>query len=81
MTNKPQEILIDSYDYPLPQERIASHPLAVRDACRLLVHNPDGSLSHHIFRELPDLFPADAVLVYNNTRVINARIKFRKTTG
>lgn len=81
MTNKPQEILIDSYDYPLPQERIASHPLAVRDACRLLVHNPDGSLSHHIFRELPDLLPADAVLVYNNTRVINARIKFRKITG
>ncbi|MDE6300695.1 MAG: S-adenosylmethionine:tRNA ribosyltransferase-isomerase [Muribaculaceae bacterium] len=81
MKQNPQEILIDSYDYPLPQERIASHPLARRDACKLLVHKPDGSLSHHIFYDLPELLPADALLVYNNTRVINARMKFRKDTG
>lgn len=70
---------IDDYDYPLPQERIASHPLAVRDACKLLVRGADGAISDHVFSELPDLLPDDAMLVYNNTRVINARLRFRKS--
>lgn len=81
MNQNPQEILIDSFDYPLPQERIASHPLAQRDACKLIVHRENGMVEHHVFSELPELLPEDALLVYNNTRVINARMKFKKDTG
>lgn len=72
------DINIDDFDYPLPDERIARHPLPQRDACRLLVRRSDGSLSHHIFNELPSLLPSGAMLVANNTRVINARLRFRK---
>ena len=75
-----KELLIDSYDYPLPQDRIAQHPLAQRDACKLLMWR-DGVMSEKVFSELPGLLPPDAVMVCNNTRVINARLRFRKSTG
>lgn len=76
----PREISIDQYNYPLPDERIARHPLAKRDSCRLLAS--DGhTLDDYIFSDLPSLLPADAMLVYNNTRVINARLRFSKSTG
>ncbi len=73
-----REIHIGDYDYPLPDERIAKHPLAERDKCLLLVRQPDGTLSTRTFAELPALLPDDSMLVYNNTRVINARLRFRK---
>ncbi len=76
-----KSIQIDSYDYPLPEDRIAQHPLAVRDACKLLVHEPEKGNSDHIFKDLPELLPDNTLLVYNNTRVINARLRFRKQTG
>lgn len=76
--NEIRDIRIDRFDYPLPDERIAKHPLAERDRCLLLVKDPEGNLSTHIFNELPDLLPAGSMLVYNNTRVINARLRFRK---
>lgn len=72
------DIDIAQYDYPLPDERIAKHPLAERESCLLLVRHHDGTLSTRHFAELPQLLPADAMLVYNNTRVINARLRFRK---
>ena len=74
----PQEISIESFDYPLPDGRIARHPLAERDRCRLLVRNADGTLSTHVFNEVAELLPQNAMLVCNNTRVINARLRFRK---
>lgn len=77
----PQEITIEQFDYPLPESRIAKHPLAERDRCKLLVHNVDGALQDRVFNELPSLLPADSMLVYNNTRVINARLRFRKESG
>lgn len=77
----PQEISIEQFNYPLPDERIARHPLADRDKCRLLVRRADGSIEDHIFSELPGLLPAGSMLVYNNTRVINARLRFRKESG
>ncbi|MDE5634999.1 MAG: S-adenosylmethionine:tRNA ribosyltransferase-isomerase [Muribaculaceae bacterium] len=77
--NDPRNISIEAFDYQLPQERIASHPLAVRDACRLLVRSHDGVIGDHVFAELPSLLPPDSMLVYNNTRVINARLRFRKS--
>lgn len=80
--NDPRDIKIDSYDYPLPDERIARHPLAQRDACRLLVyHRGDEAADDRFFSELPTILPKGAMLVYNNTRVINARLRFHKSTG
>lgn len=74
----PADIRIDDYDYPLPDERIALHPLAERDSCKLLCLNDKGEVTDHIFAELDILLQADSMLVYNNTRVINARMRFRK---
>ncbi|MDE5608682.1 MAG: S-adenosylmethionine:tRNA ribosyltransferase-isomerase [Muribaculaceae bacterium] len=73
-----RDITIDEYDYPLPDERIARYPLTERDSCKLLVRTSDGELIDKTFIDLPDLLPAGSMLVYNNTRVINARLKFRK---
>jgi len=73
-----KDIRIEEFDYPLPDERIAVHPLAERDKCLLLVKDESGKISTRCFDELPSLLPADSVLVYNNTRVINARLRFRK---
>ena len=78
MNADPRLIRIADYDYPLPDELIAKHPLAERDRCRLLVRRHDGTIEEHAFSELPELLPSDAMLVYNNTRVINARLHFRK---
>lgn len=75
------EIRIEEFDYALPDERIAAHPLQQRDRCRLLQRTNDGKLSDHYFYELPDLLPDNAMLVYNNTRVINARLRFEKPSG
>ena len=61
----PKEIHISEYNYPLPDELIAKHPLQQRDACRLLVRRPDGTLEDRVFAELPGLLPDDAMLVYN----------------
>lgn len=74
------EIKIDQFDYPLPDERIASHPLEQRDSCKLLVRHNDGSLSDAVFHNIGDYLPDNALLVCNNTRVINARLRFNKGT-
>lgn len=76
-----KDLRIDDFDYELPEERIARYPLAERDSCKLLLRKPDGTLSQHIFTDLPSLLPPDSMLVYNNTRVINARLRFRKPSG
>ena len=76
-----KDIRIEEYNYPLPDERIAKHPHEQRDQCKLLVRNADGAISEHVFRELPSLLPDEAMLIYNNTRVINARLRFRKSEG
>lgn len=77
----PRNIDIKNYSYPLPDEKIAKHPLDRRDACHLLVRSADGAVSDRRFDELPGLLPDNALLIYNNTRVINARLRFRKPTG
>lgn len=81
MNSDPRNISIDDFDYPLPDERIAKHPLARRDACKLLVWKKGSLPSQHVFSELPSLLPPHTVLVCNNTRVINARLLFCKPTG
>lgn len=78
--DKVKSIAIEEFDYPLPESRIASHPLAQRDKCLLLVRDPSGELSTETFSRLPELLPEDSMLVYNNTKVINARLRFRKAS-
>lgn len=75
-----KSIRIADYDYPLPDERIAKYPLAERDASKLL-HYQGGSISETVFRNLPTLLPQGTLMVFNNTRVIRARLHFRKATG
>ena len=76
----PTEISILDYTYHLPENRIALHPLQQRDASKLLVYK-EGNISETVFSNIADHLPNDSLLVINNTKVINARIRFRKTTG
>ena len=80
MLEELKHIPIADYDYPLPDERIARYPLAERDQSKLLAVTPDGIAEHRFF-ELPQLLPADTLLVFNDTKVIHARLLFRKETG
>ena len=77
---KTQNIRIEDFNYPLPDERIAKFPLSKRDDSKLLVYRK-GGIEEHRFHELPKVLPADSLLVFNNTRVIQARLHFRKETG
>ncbi len=72
-----RQIKIHDYDYPLPDERIAKFPLPERDSSKLLVYD-GGRISETLFRSLPSLLPEGALMVFNNTRVIQARLHFRK---
>lgn len=80
MSNKTQQIRIEEYDYPLLDERIAKFPLAKRDESKLLLYK-DGQVSESVFKHIADYLPAGSLLVYNNTRVIQARLLFQKATG
>lgn len=81
LSDQVKSIHIADFDYPLPDGRIAPHPCEPRDACKLLMRDRDAGISHHIFRDLPALLPQHTLMVCNNTRVINARIRMRKPTG
>lgn len=73
-------IHIRDYNYALPDERIAKYPLARRDQSKLLIYNK-GKVSEDIFCNLPNFLPKGALMVFNNTKVIQARMHFRKDTG
>jgi S-adenosylmethionine:tRNA ribosyltransferase-isomerase len=73
-------MLISDYNYPLPPGLIAQHPLADRDGSRLLVMR-NGSISGDVFRNIGNHLPPGSLLVFNDTRVIRARLIFRKTSG
>lgn len=75
-----KSILIDSYDYGLPDDRIAKYPLKERDQSKLLVYR-SGEIIEDVFNNAVHHLPENALLVYNNTRVIQARLLFHKTTG
>ncbi|MBR6140314.1 MAG: S-adenosylmethionine:tRNA ribosyltransferase-isomerase [Bacteroidaceae bacterium] len=74
-----RHIQIRDYDYALPDERIAKFPLPERDSSKLLVYE-SGHISETQFRSLPSLLPEGALMVFNNTRVIQARLHFRKAS-
>ncbi len=76
----PKHIHISDYQYPLPDERIAKFPIARRDHSKLLVYR-HGEVGEDVFYHLPDYLPKDSLMVFNNTKVIQARMHFRKSTG
>ena len=78
--NDTRHIKISEFDYPLPDERIAKFPLPVRDESKLLVYR-HGKVSQDIFTSLPDYLPKGSLMIFNNTKVIQARLHFRKETG
>lgn len=78
--NAPKQILIADYDYPLPEERIAKFPLERRDQSKLLINKGD-SLQESTFSHLVEFLPEKALLCFNNTKVIHARLFFQKVTG
>ena len=80
MNTNPKSIAIADYDYPLPDDRIAKYPLDQRDHSKLLIYR-GGTISESRFDHIPDLLPPDALLLFNNTKVIHARLFFRKPTG
>ena len=80
MNSDPRHIRISDYNYPLPDERIAKFPIAQRDHSKLLVYRK-GEVSHDVFYNLPEYLPKGALMVFNNTKVIQARMHFRKETG
>jgi len=76
----PRHIRISDYNYPLPDERIAKFPIAQRDHSKLLIYK-QGEVGDDVFYHLPNYLPSGALMVFNNTKVIQARMHFRKSTG
>ena len=76
----PKDISISDFTYHLPEERIAAFPLEERDASKLLIYK-DGNISQDIYKNIAEHIPANSLLVFNNTKVIQARILFQKPTG
>ena len=75
-----KQIRISEYNYQLPDERIAKFPIAERDHSKLLVYE-HGQISDDVFYHLPKYLPKNSLMVFNNTKVIQARLHFRKETG
>ncbi|MCX6306227.1 MAG: S-adenosylmethionine:tRNA ribosyltransferase-isomerase [Bacteroidetes bacterium] len=76
----PGAICIKDFDYVLPSEQIAQFPLATRDASKLLIYNR-GNIDEDVFSNIDRYLPPNSLLVFNNTRVIRARLLFKKPTG
>lgn len=76
----PKHIQIKDYNYPLPDSRIAKYPLDNRDESKLLIYNK-GKITQRVFKELPDFLNKGDLIIFNNTKVIQARLHFQKETG
>ena len=74
------EIRIEDYNYPLPDERIAKYPLQQRDGSKLLQYK-DGVVSENRFKDIASLLPEGALMVFNDTKVVPARLQFQRSTG
>ena len=74
------DIRIEDYSYPLPDERIAKYPLPERDSSKLLIYE-DGLVRERIFSDLPSELPDGAFMVFNDTKVVPARLHFRRDSG
>ena len=80
MKEDPKHIRISEFNYPLPDERIAKFPLPLRDQSKSLLYR-HGEVTEDIFTSLPDYLPANSLMIFNNTKVIQARLHFHKETG
>jgi len=80
MKESPKHIRISDYNYALPDGRIAKFPLQERDHSKLLVYR-NGEITEDVFTSLPQYIPSGSLMVFNNTKVIQARLHFRKETG
>ena len=76
----PRTLSIKDYTYSLPEERIAKYPLAERDASKLLIYK-EGKIAEDIYRNVADYITTDSLLVFNDTKVVEARLLFQKSTG
>lgn len=74
------QIRIEEFDYNLPDERIAKYPLEKRDASKLLMYR-EGKVSEYQFSSLPQLLPEDSIMVFNDTKVVPARLHFQRESG
>lgn len=74
------QICIEDYNYSLPEERIAKYPLEHRDSSKLLMYK-DGEVSDYTFTSLPDILPGDSLMVFNDTKVVPARLHFQRDSG
>lgn len=74
------EIRIEDFNYNLPDERIAKYPLPCRDGSNLLVYK-DGEVSHRMFKDISELLPEGSIMVFNDTKVVPARLHFQRETG
>ena len=74
------QIRIEDYNYPLPDERIAKYPLNERDASKLLVYS-EGNVSTKAFKDIADYLPNESLMVFNDTKVVPARLHFQRSTG
>ena len=73
-------ININDFDYPLPDERIAKFPLERRDSSKLLVYR-NGNITERRFADIGDELPSDTLFVFNNTKVVRARLVMHKPSG
>lgn len=76
----PKDLSINDYTYSLPEERIAKYPLDERDASKLLIYK-EGKIEEAIYKNMADHLPTGSLLVFNNTKVVEARLIFQKPTG
>ena len=80
MIKEVQNISIEDYNYPLPDERIAKYPLSERDASKLLVLK-NGEVTSSHFKNISEFLPKDSLLIFNETKVVRARLQFTKESG
>ena len=76
----PRTLSIKDFTYSLPEERIAKYPLAERDVSKLLIYK-DGKIAEDIYRNIDEHIPKDSLLIFNDTKVVEARLLFQKPTG
>jgi S-adenosylmethionine:tRNA ribosyltransferase-isomerase len=77
---QPKNISIKDYSYALPEEKIARYPLAERDASKLLIYK-EGEITEDIYRNIDTHLPQKSLLIFNNTKVVEARLLFQKSSG
>lgn len=80
MDNSPKQLQIKDFDYNLTDEKIAKHPLEKRDSSKLLIYNK-GEIQEDVYLNLAEYLPASSLIIFNNTKVVEARLLFKKQTG